>query len=166
MLRRSKILWVGWLISATLVSSSSPQRLAEAPNPIQWSLKLASARYQKGEQFTGQVKAQIEAGWQLYSLEEIPNGPRPTRISLLEEQAFAFAGEIGQPVPISKFDENFGVETQFYEQAVTFSVPLKIAATAKSGRTKLRLQVRYQTCNNTLCLPPKTVKLETEIKLK
>ena len=162
----SKILRLGMLLGATLVSAASQQR--KELNPIQWSLKLDSARktYHKGEQFTLQLQAQIEAGWHLYALEEIPNGPRPTRISLLEEQAFALAGEIGQPVPISNFDENFGVETQFYEEAVTFSLPLKIVAIPKPGRTKLRLQVRYQTCNDRLCLPPKTVKLETEVKLK
>ena len=137
-------------------------------HPIQWSLKLNSSKktYKKGELFTLQLKAQIEDGWHLYALEEIPNGPRPTRISLPDDQAFTLAGEIAQPMPISKFDENFGVETQFYEEAVTFSVPLKIAATAKPGGTKLRLQVRYQTCNDTLCLPPKTVKLETVVEIK
>ncbi len=159
------LLW-GFLVGATLINATLQQD--EAVNPIHWSLKLTTAQktYQKGEPFTVQLQAQIEDGWHLYALEEIPNGPRPTRILLPDEQAFAFAGELGQPMPISKFDENFGVETQFYEKAVTFRVPLKIADTAQPGVTKLVLQVRYQTCNDTLCLPPKTVKLETVVEIK
>lgn len=136
-------------------------------NPVKWSLKLdpAAKTYKKGEPFTAQVTAQIEEGWHLYSLEEIPNGPRPTRITLAEDQGFTLAGEIEQPVPITKFDENFGVETQFYEESATFAVPLKVSATAKSGATTLVIQTRYQTCNDRLCLPPKTVKLEAQLEI-
>lgn len=145
----------------------SPSSQDTTLNPVKWSLKLepAAKSYKKGEPFTAQVTAQIEEGWHLYSLEEIPNGPRPTKITLAEDQLFTLAGDIEQPVPIIKFDENFGVETQFYEEAATFAVPLKVSATAKSGATTLVIQTRYQTCNDRLCLPPKTVKLEAQIEI-
>ena len=113
-----------------------------------------------------QITARIKPGWHLYALDEIPKGPRPTRIWLPAAQPFALAGEIQQPVPIMKFDENFGVETQFYQGSVTFLVPLKIAGTAPPGTKKLILQTRYQTCNEHLFLPPKTVQLEALLVFK
>jgi hypothetical protein len=41
-------------------------------------------------------------------------------------------------------------------------LPLK--RRAGSGGDKLLVEARYQTCTNRICLPPKTVKLEAEVK--
>lgn len=150
--------------------SSLPLRRPQDENldPIKWEIKLKSANksHKKGEQFKAALTAEIEAGWHLYALEEIPNGPRPTRISLPDEQPFILAGEIEQPVPIIKFDENFGVETQFYDGSATFVLPIKVASNANAGITKMVIQTRYQTCNDRLCLPPKTLKLDALIEIK
>lgn len=135
-------------------------------NPIQWSLTVKSKAHRAGNTFTAQLTAQIKQGWHLYALEEVPNGPRPTRITLAAQQPFVLSGDIEQPLPISKFDENFGVETQFYQVSATFRLPIKISSEAKPRKTKLVVQTRYQVCNEHLCLPPKTVKVETVIEIK
>lgn len=135
-------------------------------NPIQWTLAVKTKALKAGDEFTAQLSAQIDERWHLYSLEEIPNGPRPTRITLAADQPFELSGDIEQPVPILKHDENFGVETQFYEESVTFNLPIKITSTAKPGNTTLTVQTRYQVCNEQMCLPPKTVKVELAIEIK
>lgn len=162
-LKLTSMLLAGLLVS---LFATSPQDTTL--NPIKWSLSVEPAQkeYKKGEKLSALVAAQIQEGWHLYSLEEIPNGPRPTRITLPDNPAFALAGEVEQPLPITKHDENFGVETQFYEEAATFTVPLKINANANTGETKLTIQVRYQTCNDHLCLPPKTVVLEAPLTIR
>ncbi len=139
---------------------------AQTEKPIQWSLQVAPKTFAAGGKFTAQLTARIAPGWHLYALEEIPNGPRPTRITLAAKQPFQLSGDIAAPAPRVKFDENFGVETQVYEKAVTFGVPIKIVATAKSGQTKLVVQTRYQVCNEQICLPPKTVTVEVRVKIK
>ncbi|MBL8204984.1 MAG: protein-disulfide reductase DsbD N-terminal domain-containing protein [Blastocatellia bacterium] len=136
------------------------------PNPIKWSLKTTTQTFQAGAKFTVQLTAQIEEGWHLYALEEIPNGPRPTQITIAPKQPFSLTGTPGFPAPHTKFDENFGVETQFYEKSVTFDLPINITAAAKPGPTKLVVQMRYQVCNEQLCLPLKTVKVEALLKIK
>lgn len=146
------------IVFLLLTSGGSAQE-----NPIKWSLAVKS---KTGDKFTAHLTAQIAAGWQLYALEEIPNGPRPTRITLVTGPAFKLSGDITSPKPITQFDENFGVETQFYEKAVTFALPIKIVAEAKPGKTKLVVQTRYQVCNEQLCLPPKTVKVEAIVAIK
>ncbi len=159
-----QILLTSCLLSGSLVSAFFPRQ----ENPIKWTLALEPAKqtFKVGDKFTIQLTAQIDEGWHLYSLEEVPNGPRPTRITLTAEQPFELSGEIEQPVPIIKYDENFGVETQYYEESATFSLPLKITSTAKPGQTNLTVQTRYQVCNERMCLPPKTVKVEAVIEIK
>lgn len=136
------------------------------PNPVRWSLRIAPKTVAVGDQFTAHLTAQIAKGWHLYSLEEVPNGPRPTLITLASQQLFEMNGEIVYPTPITKYDENFGVDTHFYESSVSFALPIKIAASAKRETTNLIVQTRYQVCNEEMCLPPKTVKVATTIKIK
>jgi DsbC/DsbD-like thiol-disulfide interchange protein len=158
-----KFSWTTRLIVLCLLSVFTP---AQTEKPIQWSLQVAPKTFAAGGTFTAQLTARIASGWHLYALEEIPNGPRPTRITLTPKQPFQLSGEIQAPSPRVKFDENFGVETQFYEKAVTFGVPIKIAAAAKSGRVNLTVQTQFQACNDQLCLPPRTMTVEAALKIK
>ena len=151
------------LCSGMLLNSSAH---TAQENPIKWSLAVRSTAYKAGDKFAARLTAQIAEGWHLYALEEVPNGPRPTRITLVAKQPFKLSGDIVQPKSISKFDENFGVETQFYEAAVAFALPIQIASKAKPGKTKLVVQTRYQVCNEQMCLPPKTVKVEAVVAIK
>jgi thiol-disulfide isomerase/thioredoxin len=105
-----------------------------------------------------ELLASIERGWHLYSLEKVEGGPAPTRISILPGQNWEIAGEIDSPAPRSAYDPNFQVATEFYEGEVAFNVPLK--STTPALPEKVRVQVRYQTCTPTICLPPKLIEVE------
>jgi DsbC/DsbD-like thiol-disulfide interchange protein len=135
------------------------QAQEKAPDPVAWSLKVVTAT---DVALKAELTAKIEDGWHLYSLTPITNGPRPTRVTLPAEQAFELAGEIDAPDPFVETDPNFGVEVEYYEESVTFKLPLK-RRTGRDG-DKLLVEARYQTCTKRLCLPPKTVKLEADVK--
>jgi thiol:disulfide interchange protein DsbD len=146
---------------AVSLAPASAQSEEKIKNPVAWSLKVVNATVTDGKMIA-EITAKIEDGWHLYSLTPITNGPRPTRISLPADQVFELAGEIEAPDPFVSVDPNFGVEVEYYEESVTFKLPLKRRA-GQSG-AKLLLEARYQTCTNQLCLPPKTVKLEADVK--
>jgi thiol:disulfide interchange protein len=80
-------------------------------------------------------------------------------------QPFALAGIVGAPSPHTAFDQSFGIDTEFYSDHATFTVPVRAAADAPAGRTKARLQAYFQTCNDQLCLPPKTVTMEVVLEI-
>jgi len=148
--------WAALVIALALAPARSQENI---PNPITWSLKVVTATDGAAR---AELTAKIEDGWHLYSLTPITNGPRPTRVTLPVEQAFELAGEIEAPDPFVETDPNFGVEVEYYEESVTFKLPLK----RRAGRDgdKLLVEARYQTCTKRLCLPPKTVKLEADVK--
>jgi thiol-disulfide isomerase/thioredoxin len=132
------------------------------PNPIKWTVKARAANSQSNKNlFTLELRAAIDRGWHLYSTEKVEGGPSPTRITLLPGQPLEIAGEIDSPAPHSAYDPNFQVATEFYEGEVAFIIPLK--ATGSAVAEKARLQVRYQTCTPTICLPPKLIELETPL---
>ena len=71
---------------------------------------------------------------------------------------------IDQPTPINALDPNFNLETHFYEREVTFKIPLTVATSVKSKQPVLSIDVLYQTCNDTTCLPPTVAHVTAEVK--
>lgn len=136
-----------------------------AQNPSSWSLSSdkQNADLRSGETLTANLRADIESGWHLYALEQPKGGPIATTIKVSGGSPFEITGKITSPKPIQKIEELFvgedgkPLETKFFENTATFAVPLK--ATANAAASSLALDVRFQLCNDTLCLPPKTVKV-------
>jgi Disulphide bond corrector protein DsbC len=55
------------------------------------------------------------------------------------------------------------MEVELYEGEATFTLPVGIAAGAAGGSQTLLVSASYQSCNNKICLPPKTVKMEVTV---
>ena len=151
-----------WLLSSSLLLALAVLAVGaqeEKLNPVTWSLKAVNAADGK---LYAELTAKIESGWHLYALTPMTGGPKPTRITLPREQAFELAGQLEAPDPFVEKDPNFDMEVEYYEEQVTFKLPLK-RLPGQSGN-KLLVEARYQTCTNKLCLPPRLVKLEAEVK--
>jgi thiol:disulfide interchange protein len=148
---------------AALLATVATNGVAQT-DPIKWSGATKATSVRPGAAFEIQVTAQIAEGWHLYSLTQ-PPPPIATRISVPAGQPFALAGTIEGPPPHTAFDQSFGIETEFYEDSVTFVVPVTAAADASGGKRKIRIDAYFQTCNDQLCLPPKTVPVELSIDI-
>jgi thiol-disulfide isomerase/thioredoxin len=152
------VLLTGFVLSALAVFGQEN----DEPNPIKWTINARpSHALSKWDLFTLELRATIDRGWHLYSTEKVDGGPSPTRITLLSGQGFEVAGDIDSPAPRSAYDPNFQVATEFYESEVAFTIPIKL--TAATVAEKIRVQVRYQTCTPTICLPPKLLELEARL---
>jgi len=143
---------------------------AFAQDPTKWKLEVFERKsndVKTGEKITAGLEVEIEAGWHLYDLKQPAGGPIPTTISLPPDSAFTLAAEpTAGAKPTVKFDPNFNIDTRFFEDRISFVVPLNAI---KDGTTEaLALDVRFQLCNDTFCLPPKTKRIsfagEEEVK--
>lgn len=132
---------------------------AQAQNPVSWSLESdAKGKTLKAdEKFSAKLKANIEGEWHLYAVEQPTGGPFPTKITVAENLPFQIEGKTTSPEPITKFDQNFGIDTKFFAKNAEFNIPLK--ANSEASGDNLAINVRYQVCDDTLCLPPKTVRV-------
>ena len=151
------LLAVAWL----LIFSGA----ARAQNPVRWAIKVnAPATLKAGDKFTAQVTAQIAPGWHLYSITQGAGGPIPTRITVPDGQPFKLAGNVSGPRPRVQMDPNFEINTETHEGSATFSTPL-VVADASTGAQQLNINVRFQACDDTKCLPPRTLKLNAPVML-
>jgi len=133
--------------------------LVAAQDPAKWSLKssVKDKEIKSEETFKAKLSAEIESGWHLYALEQPKGGPIATTIKLPDETDFSLAGDVTSAEPITEFDPNFEINTKFFKNKAEFTVPLKVSKDSKGDN--LAIHVRYQLCNDRLCLPPKTVKV-------
>ncbi|MBW3635969.1 MAG: thioredoxin family protein [Armatimonadetes bacterium] len=131
---------------------------AWAQNPVKWSAAIEPSPLRAGEGGRIVVKAQIEAPWYIYAPSTPPGGPIPTTITLLPSKALSSSGKLAQPKSTRHFDEGFQMQTDTIAGSVAFGIPIQVKA-GVAGAQKATVRVRYQTCNQRLCLPPKTVEV-------
>jgi len=139
--------------------------LTAAPaDPVAWKLLPSDKPVKAGARFQVKLVAAIEPGWHLYSLKPMAEGPIPTRIWIADGQPFQMSGAVAAAEPVTVQDPALGMEVEMYEGEASFTLPVQ-AASGASGPQKLVVSTSYQSCNNKLCLPPKTVKVELPIAL-
>lgn len=123
-----------------------------------WKIVPSKAKLKAGESFTVKISASINEKWHIYSTTPMDEGPVATSFSVPKESQINFVGKPKQPKPISKFDDAFGINTEYYENAVTFTQNVKVKETLQPGNYKIELGISFMSCNDRMCLPPKTIK--------
>ncbi len=134
---------------------------AFAQNPAKWTLESETKgrSLKSGEAVNIILKAEIEPGWHLYALDQQAGGPIATTIKVAEGRPFELVGTVRSPNPKTAPDPNFIVdgkplETKYFEDRVALELTLK--ATAEASDADFAVDVRYQLCNDSFCLPPRT----------
>ena len=150
--------------AAQLEDSSSAQAPPPAPEDLVTLTVDAPAHAAPGEAVSIVVHATVRAGWHVnanpasadYMVPTevkltLPPGfsPRPVRYPAGEEHRFAF-----QP------DQALSV----YQGAMKIEVPFRVAPTA-AGAQVIRGVLRYQACNDELCLAPASKPFEARIQV-
>jgi len=152
-------------ITALLCSMAVyPQGMDESV--VKWKAVAPADPVRAGERFEVRVEATISAGWHLYSTTQPPGGPIPTRFTLITEEPFYSAGPPKQDPPRVEFDPNFGINTEFFDDSAEFGIPINISESAEPGEYEVQLQVRFQVCDDRMCLPPTRVPIPIQIVLE
>jgi thiol:disulfide interchange protein len=126
---------------------------AQKLDPIQWALGPFPAA-KAGQEIPVSIHARIDGEWHLYSL-TTPGPPKPTVIRAVADAPYEIVGEVAQPKPERKLDKNFGSETETFSGVVTFGAKIRLTKDLQANDPALLMEVRYQACNDKLCLPPR-----------
>jgi DsbC/DsbD-like thiol-disulfide interchange protein len=133
--------------------------------PITWTATAPKSAI-AGTTVPIELMATIDNGWHLYSTTQPAGGPIPTRITVATSPIFTSAGAVVFPKPSVAPDPNFGINVETYQQTVTFTVPVHVAANAPKGVDTVAIQARFQACNASLCLPPKAQTISVPVTVR
>jgi thiol:disulfide interchange protein len=132
-------------------------------NEVTYSLRVQEAAVVTGGSFQAVLRAELADGWHLYSMTQPSGGPVPTTITVSENPVFSLAGAVVQPEAIVSFDENFGIDTEYFEGNADFVVPVAVSPQATAGKHALTVRIRFMLCSDTVCLPPQTKTLTADV---
>ena len=107
------------------------------------------------------VTATIEDGWHLYSVSQKPGGPLATRISVAADSPRQLAGSFAPDAPphvrmVDDVPAWKGLPIEEHAGEVTWRAPLA------AGQGEVRGGVRLQLCQDTSCLPPRTIEFSAD----
>lgn len=146
-----------WVLSLAVLAGSVQTTQAQGPaalEPVHW---LAQAQVPNGvhvgSRFAVLLHAKIDDGWHLYALPDSDSFPLATEIGLAKTPS-ADLVRVEEAKPHRSVDPESHVVTSWFAQSATFT--LRLVATADTPRD-LQVLVRYQACNERMCLPARQV---------
>ena len=132
-------------VSAILLSIGAK---AQIEAPVKWSYAAKKVSNTEAVVF---LKATINDGWHIYSLNVKDGGPIKTSFKFTASKEYSAIGVPAEPTPVTKFEKAFNMNVSYFEKSVVFQQKIKLKS-AKASVVKGQLE--YMTCNDKKCLPP------------
>ena len=156
------------LASAAVCTPLAAEAQQGPPQPVAWSLALepAPGHATAGGRLIAVITAAIDEGWHVYAPDEANAGPRPVELTIIKNPIFTAAGKFEAPEPEREMDEAFGQITSSYTDEVEFRLPVAVAASAAPGSHALEIDVSFQACDGSICLPAKNVRVKAIVTVK
>ena len=150
-----------WLtILALLAVLPSTAAFAVPPQKVTLTLAAAGGKAARGATVAIDISATIEAGWHINAHEPTEPYLIPTEVTLALPPGITAEPLQYPPADRKKFAFAEGKELRVYQGKLGIVTTLRIPADFPGTRARIEATMRYQACNDTLCLPPSTVKGE------
>lgn len=146
-----------FLIGVATILLAPLQALATPQKPHLFVLVTPSPAH-PGETVVVSVKATIPKGTHLYAVHGVGENFTATELSVSGE-GLTLQGTVQEPKTHPFRDPSVNQEVGTHEGEVTFSQALGVPASYAPGTVGLKVALRYQACDETGCLPPKTEEL-------
>ncbi len=164
MMRRLRFIQPIALVLAFLGPDLGLHAHLPAPNPARWTVDgLPKKPVGLGTTFSLTLSAHIQPGWHIYALDEPEGGPVPTQIGLAQGDSLTLLA-VDEPSPQIVPDAVLRQPTGMFHNEVGFTLRVRAPQTRSSPNAVSHILVRYQSCNDQLCLPPHTESVPLPLK--
>lgn len=130
---------------------------AQIFNPVKWTVASKKLNNKEAVVF---IKATMEPGWHIYSLNVEDGGPIATSFDFAASKEYSLVGNVVEPKPKTNYEETFQMDVSYFEKEVVFQQKVKL--TGKD--TVVKGTVTWQTCDNERCLAPDDYSFAVTIK--
>jgi hypothetical protein len=133
---------------AAIVLLMSAGAFAQIETPVKWSYGAKRISSTEAVVF---LRATIQDGWHIYSLDVKEGGPIKTSFTFNPSKEYSLDGKASEPTPITKYESVFSMNVSYFEKSVTFQQKVKLKSANVAAVTG---KLEYMTCNDKKCLPP------------
>lgn len=130
---------------------------AQAQNPVTWMTTYKAISATEGEVT---ITAAIQKGWHTYSQRPTDAGPISTTFTFPDTIQYTLVGKTEESNAHEEFDKAFEAKLFSFTDKAVFTQKIKFA---KPG-FNMAFKVEYVCCNESMCLPPKTVDLHVKVQ--
>ncbi|MGO9008944.1 MAG: cytochrome c biogenesis protein CcdA [Bryobacteraceae bacterium] len=123
-----------------------------AQQHVAWNVSVKPAAVAPGGSALLHINATIDPGWHLYAASS-PAGI-PASFTLTPNAVVARTS-LYQSAPQRAFDPNFNSQTETFTGSASFALLIETRPDAPAGAAALDIAARFQTCNDTTCIPGK-----------
>lgn len=152
------------LIVIALSIGGARAQIPGAENPIVWDAKAETVDGRAGEYARILVTTRPESGWHVYDMVK-REFILSTKITANGVGIEKITKAIEPPAQV-KIDPNFKTEVGFHEGPTTFALVVQLRKGLKPGNQPVNVEVTFQACNDSTCLPPNTVKMKVMVPVK
>jgi endo-1,4-beta-D-glucanase Y len=125
--------------------------------PVKWSYAAKRTNDKEAIVF---IKATIDNGWHIYSINQKDGGPIKTTFDFEISKDYTLIGKLTEPAPLSRFEKTFGIDVHYFEKEVVFQQKVKLI----SGQATIKGKVNFMACNDHKCLSPDNQEFSITIK--
>jgi len=130
---------------------------AQLLKPVKWSYAAKKISATEAVIF---MKATIETGWHIYSLNVPDGGPIKTSFTFSPSKSYILSGKPMEPKPVTKFEKTFNMNVSYFENSVIFQQRIKLRTSSPTVKGKLE----YMVCSDRQCLPPEEIAFSVPVK--
>jgi Disulphide bond corrector protein DsbC len=150
----------------TLSFAQSPDQTVQSEPTVQWTAAvIRPTAAGNNDDASLELSAQVLAGWHVYAPTQPSGGPTALRVTIDQNDFVQVAGVPTGTKPRSRHDPSFDLETQIYTHSFAVHVPLRLLQARGIGTGEIPVSVRFQSCSDRECRPPRTVHLFVPIEL-
>ena len=121
---------------------------AQIEAPVKWSYAAKKLSPTEAVVF---LRATIQDGWHIYSLDVKDGGPIKTSFTFTPSKEYSLDGKPSEPAAITKYEKVFSMDVSYFEKSVTFQQKIKLKS---PNASVVKGKLEYMTCNDKKCLPP------------
>jgi len=130
---------------------------SQTQNPIDWVVTYNASSSSEGEIV---LTAKIEKGWHTYSQRASDAIPVPTSFTFAPSKQYALVGKTEESGAHEEFDKAFEAKLYVFTEKAEFRQKIKLNG---KGGFPVNVTLEYITCNDVMCLPPKTLVFNVKV---
>jgi len=148
-----------------------PHGIARSAEPSHCKVSVPkSVKGKAGDSINVPVKFKLDKKWYIYGFTMMINaegiGPQQTDVYFTDSTGMVKHGTVIAPKPHTKYDESFEMDVHSYKGSFSCTLPITIDEKALKGKIQFPIEVTYQLCDGSMCLPPTTISLPFAVIVK